>query len=233
MSATTTKKVFTDLNKSFTYFNNTLFNGELPDCLILVTRKANAHGFFSPDSIEYQGEKKCVIALNPRTMGRKTIQVLSTLVHEMVHLWQYTYGNFSTNGYHNIEWGEKMMSIGLKPVAIDQRMSYKRDKDGVIVSFLPTVPKNGYFGGSASATHEIVEDGKFAQAAQAWIDRCELQLPKAAPEDVVKKARVLASKSKYICGCGHVAIWGRPGQSIYCGKCKTPAFICEGLKQAA
>ncbi|MDH8410092.1 sprT domain-containing protein, partial [Klebsiella pneumoniae] len=36
-------------------------------------------------------------------------------VHEMVHLWQHHHGNVSRAGYHNVEWAEKMVSIGLIP----------------------------------------------------------------------------------------------------------------------
>jgi hypothetical protein len=41
--------------------------------------------------------------------------ILSTLVHEMVHVWQETYGNPSRRGYHNRQWAEKMREVGLQP----------------------------------------------------------------------------------------------------------------------
>lgn len=37
------------------------------------------------------------------------------MVHEMVHLWQFQYGNPSQKAYHNKEWADKMESIGLMP----------------------------------------------------------------------------------------------------------------------
>ena len=41
--------------------------------------------------------------------------IISTLVHEMAHVWQETYGDPSRRGYHNRQWAEKMREIGLQP----------------------------------------------------------------------------------------------------------------------
>jgi hypothetical protein len=40
---------------------------------------------------------------------------LSTLVHEMVHVWQQHCGTPSKRGYHNKEWATKMKSVGPQP----------------------------------------------------------------------------------------------------------------------
>ena len=77
------------------------------------------------------------IALNPQTFEDRTIkEILSTLVHEMVHLEQAHFGSPSRNGYHR-EWAELMES---RPGAIrhrspggkrpGQRMSHYVAEDG-------------------------------------------------------------------------------------------------------
>ena len=49
------------------------------------------------------------IALNPATFHDRTAEeILSTLVHEMVHLWQHHFGTPSRASYHNREWAAKM-----------------------------------------------------------------------------------------------------------------------------
>ena len=56
------------------------------------------------------------IVLNPALFSEGAPQVvLAALVHEMVHVWQYYFGKPSRMGYHNREWANKMMSIGLCP----------------------------------------------------------------------------------------------------------------------
>lgn len=47
-------------------------------------------------------------------------EVMQTLVHEMVHLWQYHFGKPGRRGYHNKEWANKMESIGLMPSSTGQ-----------------------------------------------------------------------------------------------------------------
>ena len=41
--------------------------------------------------------------------------ILSTLVHEMAHVWQQTYGKPPRKGYHDRQWAAKMLEVGLQP----------------------------------------------------------------------------------------------------------------------
>ena len=45
----------------------------------------------------------------------RSSEVLSTLVHEMAHLWQHHCGKPGRGRYHNREWAERMKAIGLHP----------------------------------------------------------------------------------------------------------------------
>ncbi len=40
---------------------------------------------------------------------------MSSLVHEMVHLHQFAFGNPSRRSYHNKKWATKMKEVGLLP----------------------------------------------------------------------------------------------------------------------
>ncbi|PZP56177.1 MAG: sprT domain-containing protein, partial [Micavibrio aeruginosavorus] len=100
---------------AYAYFNESLFAGTLPGCLITMQRKQGAYGFFhgnrfgSRDRTEITDE----IALNPAMFAtRDDRAILSTLVHEMAHLWQHHFGKPSGAGYHNREWSAKMVDIG-------------------------------------------------------------------------------------------------------------------------
>jgi predicted SprT family Zn-dependent metalloprotease len=108
------------LQSAYTYFNNHLFNGLLPECMITLQRKRTAKGYFSQDRfINRQDETMRIheIALNPDVFtDRSDKEILSTLVHEMVHCWQAEYGlKNPKNAYHNYEWVGKMLAIGLIP----------------------------------------------------------------------------------------------------------------------
>jgi hypothetical protein len=116
--ANPTAKTYAALNQAFDFFNVRLFAGELPPCLVTLQRKNKAYGYFaggrfgSKDGTEITDE----IALNPSHFKSRTDeQSLSTLAHEMTHLWQHHFGKPSRSGYHNKEWAAKMHAIGLHP----------------------------------------------------------------------------------------------------------------------
>jgi predicted SprT family Zn-dependent metalloprotease len=81
------------------------------DQLLLTTPFAEGR-FGTVDGCETTDE----IALNPSHFrSRTTAEVLSTLVHEMAHLWQHHHGKPSRASYHNKEWAVKMRALGLIP----------------------------------------------------------------------------------------------------------------------
>ena len=56
------------------------------------------------------------IALNPTNFhSRSVTDILSTLVHEMVHLQCQHEGKSCRGGYHDRQWGKAMKEIGLYP----------------------------------------------------------------------------------------------------------------------
>jgi SprT-like family len=109
MPKTPTKRTYDDFDAAYAYFNKRLFGGRLPPCLITVRPHRGAYGYFcserfgSRDGNEVHDE----IALNIRHFEKRSpCEILSTLVHEMVHLEQAHFGSPSRNGYHNREWAQ-------------------------------------------------------------------------------------------------------------------------------
>ena len=84
-----------------------------------MQRHKGAYGYFSGErfvSIDDPEEVTDEIALNPAHFaGRPTSATLSTLAHEMAHLWQHHFGKPSRSRYHNKEWAAKMREVGLIP----------------------------------------------------------------------------------------------------------------------
>jgi hypothetical protein len=110
--------------QAYAFFNAKLFGDKLPACLLTFQRKRRAYGYYSSKrfmSRENDQERTDEIALNPDTFaGRVDKKILSTLVHEMVHLWQAHFGKPGRGRYHNREWAHKMVSLGLRPVSFDR-----------------------------------------------------------------------------------------------------------------
>ena len=110
--------MYTFIQDAYDFFNERLFHSELPACLLTLQREKNVMGYFSEERWE-QGEGKRKIheiALNPSFfITHKPLELMQTIVHEMVHLWQHEFGTPSHRAYHNTEWANKMESIGLMP----------------------------------------------------------------------------------------------------------------------
>src|SRR5260370_31372709 len=92
LQRTPTDVTYIGLDEAFAHFNNELFDGELPAILITLQRRKDVRGYFSAAKFAPRGSVGNPIdeiALNPATFhGRSDPEILSTLVHEMVHLWQ-------------------------------------------------------------------------------------------------------------------------------------------------
>jgi hypothetical protein len=194
-----TKRQFNTLEDIFNFYNEALFKSELPPCLVNLSRHKGAHGFFSAERWHERENGLAVheISLNPDTMTRTVLEWQSTLVHEMVHLWQEVSGKPSRNAYHNRQWADKMKAVGLMPT------------------------DTGAPGGKTTGqrmSHYIIEGGPFAIAFDQVGDWDNLQLP-YLPTPLGDYSSKAANKVKYECVCG-CSVWGKPGLSIHCNSCK-------------
>lgn len=112
-----TNALYQSLLDAYGHFNTALFDGKLPPVMFTVQRQKELMGYFAPDRwTSLEGTRCHEIGINPANMGRsRVVEVLQTLVHEMVHCWQYIYGKPSRSCYHNTEWAYKMIDVGLQP----------------------------------------------------------------------------------------------------------------------
>lgn len=186
--------------QAFDHFNDSLFSGKLPNVLITVVRKKNCKGYYSPNGLKKFGTDEFVgeIALNPDFINPKNVKdVLSTLVHEMVHLWQEHNGKPPRKCYHNKEWGDKMESVGLMPSDTGK----------------PGGKRTGQ-----NMTHYIIEGGAFDVYCNAFIQKTNPFIIEGVINGIVKRPTKI-TKSTYICPiCGNKA-WARPQALLKCGEC--------------
>lgn len=217
-----TKHQFGTLADLFTYYNTQLFDGKLPNCIVNMSRHRGANGFFQAENWKESATDlvKHEISLNPDLMNRDDKLWHSTLVHEMVHLWQQEQGSAPRRCYHDKQFAAKMKAVGLQPSNTGQ----------------PGGKETGQ-----SMTHYIIEGGVFETAFNE-IEEKDLQslrLPYVpniataktitisgggdddeAGEETEEKASLSGVKKKYICGCEN-KVWGKPGLDLHCNECNT------------
>lgn len=198
-----TTQQFTAYQQMYDYFNRELFGGSLPAVLLNFSRRSRTYGFFAPERWDSDRTKTHEISLNPvHLQDRPAREVASTLVHEMVHLWQHVHGEPSRTGYHNREWADKMLEVGLHPSDTGQ----------------PGGKETGQH-----MTHYIIDGGPFDQAFGRMPS--DFLLPwRGVPEPTSGRGGGAKNKSKYSCPNGHGNVWGKPEMSILCGVCGA-AFV--------
>ena len=218
---TPTEEQFQALNRAYQYFNQKLFNNELPGCILNFSRKRNTHGFLAPQRWRRVGEKEYStheISLTPTTLYRTPIEVFSTLVHEQVHLWQWEFGSPSRSGYHNKEWADKMEEIGLMPSdtgleggkRTGQRMTHFIIKGGKYEKMFKRMPKE------FTLPFTSLEGDIFGSLVNGTKGK-EIETPRMKR---LKKLRPSSTKkTKYSCKECKINVWGKPSLKLICGEC--------------
>ncbi len=201
-----TQAQFEAYQKIFDYFNQTLFQGSLPDCMLRFSRhKKSNYELFTAEGWECRGgEKTAEICLSLKHVKERPPQEsLGMLVREMVQLWQETYGSPSRKGYYNREWASKMEEVGLIPTDTGK----------------PGGKRTGQW-----LKHYIEEGGRFERMYEKM--PAEYLLPFGPSYIKEGEKKEYTEKVKYTCeGCG-AKVWGKPGLGMVC-KCGR-IFIAEG-----
>jgi SprT-like family len=196
---TPTEALYGDLQKAFNTFNKELFEGKLPDVMITIAKARNKRGYFHPDQFKHRddGDPLHEICLMPDSLDRPVIEALSTLAHEMVHLWQEEFGKPGKNGHHNEQWAKKMDEIGLTP-SHDGREGGKRT--------------------GRNMTHIIVPGGPYdlafamMEAELAYVGQQVITKPKVKKKDL--------SKLVSICPECNAKAWSKQGLKLICYECE-------------
>jgi predicted SprT family Zn-dependent metalloprotease len=199
MEHTITQAQYETFQQAYDFFNGELFVGALPNVLVTLQRHAKAYGYFSAERFVGRAAEEAAheLALNPDHFGRTDEDILSTLAHEMAHVWQHTHGRPPRKSYHDREWAAKMVEIGLQPSS------------------------TGGPGGKPtgqSVSHYVIAGGAFA-VAFAKLKATGFELRWQSRTDDPQRKKKANSKTKYTCpSCGTNA-WAKPGSALICGKC--------------
>jgi hypothetical protein len=196
--AAITLTAYQGFQQAYDFFNRELFGGLLPQVLVTLQRHAKTYGYFSPQRFSGRIDKAAVheLALNQDGChGRTDGLILSTLVHEMCHVWQETHGTPPRRGYHDRQWAGKMREIGLQPSSTGEEGGKETGQ---------------------SVSHYLLPEGRFAKVyATLAATGFALHWQSVPASARAKKA----SKVKFTCPtCGQNA-WAKPNAHLLCGEC--------------
>lgn len=218
---------FKTLDDLYKYYNEHLFGGELPECIVNMSRKGGSYGFFAPERWKGESMQKKVIheiSVNPDFMDRPDKEWHSTLVHEMCHLWQQDFGKPSRSSYHNKQWASKMEQIGLMPSdtgepggkTTGQQVSHYILGGGLFERVFNLLKA------------EDLENLRLKYRPVMFLDNAPIIVPPSinvdtdSSSDEDNGAQSIETKSgrrvKYTCGCGN-NVWGRAGLWLRCEEC--------------
>lgn len=219
---TPTKQQFAAFESAYEYFNQVLFSKELPPVILNLSRKSRAMGFVAPnrwrsaDTEPGTDGQLHELSINPEILCMDLIEVYSTLVHEQCHIWQHTFGNPSRPGYHNKEWANKMIAVGLMPSTtgrpdgkkVGQHMSDYPIEDGVFLKALDQMAEKLKF-------PFISIEGELHYTQMSTVQTSGT----ASISDTEEPAPPKKNKIKYTCPGCQTNIWGKPELNIICGDC--------------
>lgn len=193
-----TTRAYAGLNEAYQHFNKALFKGELPSCIITLQRKSKAYGYYHAGIFKDGEIRTDEIAMNPQTFeGRKHNEILSTLAHEMCHLWQQHLGKAPKRAYHDKQWAKKMLEIGLLPYNVKDKSKQ-------------TGP---------NCSHYIEHEKAFYLACAKFLAEYDFAVYsdiQSLASKLKKKAKA-KSKTKYTCNHCGINAWAKPHTALICG----------------
>ena len=238
---TPTLATYAALEQAFNHFNAELFDASLPPCLLTLRSSPRTHGYMHRHRfVNIGGQQVDELGINPGYFAIQTPEeVLSTVVHEMVHHWQNHFGAPSISNPHNREWAARMEAIGLMPSHTG----------------LPGGKRTG-----RSMSDYILPEGSFIQSAKrlieggfrlSWLDSHVSMAPEAAQqrrETLAASGLVIAggeppllvatsqgvalkinepaprpempSRERYRCPQCGIRAWAAPDTLLACGTCE-------------
>jgi len=209
-----TKSQFGTVEALFNYYNREIFSGELNDCMLSLSRRGGSTGFFAPERWQSPdgGKKVHEIGINPDTFDIDDEGLHRTMVHEMCHLWQFDFGTPSRRGYHNREWADKMVSIGLMPSDTGKEGGKRTGQH---------MEDYAIEGGLFKGRFDAIKKGGGNLALPYWpVNRPDFRgVRLAGPEGAAPPASGV--RTKYTCPCGN-NVWGKQGLGIMCTECNGP-----------
>jgi predicted SprT family Zn-dependent metalloprotease len=209
-------KYFEYLSNAYTFFNEELFKPTfgvlLNPVIITLSHKASARGYYWHNIFKdtSQDLRLPELSITYNSLFNTTEVILSTLAHEMTHVYEYQVETYSkTAGYHNVIWAGYMVAIGLKPYSIYNEAKMTGTK----------------------VSHTIIPNGPFQQRALEFINE-HGDFPLAQNIEFEVQTIKVKQRSYAVCDCGMK--FSVPKNTIdnvdfVCKTCNSPMGIVENV----
>ena len=161
------------LTEKFNEFNALYFDGKLPHCLIQINNNKSRFGYFRYN--KYSGGR--YIAISRYDGLRKEIAIQRTLIHEMIHFWQYINYGSSDHSRTFKAMSKKIYSLSNGVFDI-KRLSNPDLEDNAVevkdikpfkVFLVQYKSTNEYYLVSAASTNEIAMHNYFYNRPDYWV----------------------------------------------------------------
>lgn len=194
-----------ELHKLFNNLNQEFFRGELPECIITIQRrgKTGALGWFTPAKVWNVGDtNKHEINITAELLKQDYIDIVKTMLHEMIHLY------CATNNIQDTSRGSTYHNSKFKDISIQHGFYYQEDKP------------NKKYGWSFS----ILTDETIKKVNKFNIDKVALRRINRIDTDTNNAQNKPTKKSnimKWTCSCGDIIRSSKSDIHAICGKCYT------------
>lgn len=214
-----TATAYMALVRGFDFFNSHIFQCRLPPCLITLRPHGRVDGYFQAGRFGHRDGSSITdeIGLNAQYFkDRSTTQIMTTLVHQMVHVLQHHYGKKpSRNGnYHNEDFAKAMDAIGLD---LTPRTGHR---------IAHMIRPGGPFD---QINAELLATGFDIPYVEVWTG--EASRSATAGDDAGKAGNKRATEHrtrKFVCTCCGLNAWGNAAIDLICGRCaRADERLCD------
>ncbi len=161
------------------------------------------------------------------------IEILQTLVKEMVHIWQLHHGKPGRGRYCNKEFSEKLKSLGLMPSSTgkpggaevgDKVLCYPTPGGRFLEeceALLQTEFRISWMDRHPIQPDQVAtpEDLEGDPAAAALVELGAFSVPDLEVADQDEQPKNTSNRTKYTCATCELNVWGKPGLGLGCLEC--------------
>lgn len=189
-------------------------NNKCRSCVVAYVQADALYDKKTDTKLQYMG-------INPDYLDRPIGEIVSTICHELCHVYEHAYIHIPRGGYHDKQWAELMRDCGLEPKYLNSSktaVSHTIIKDGEFDKFVSEfVEKYGadYFN-IVSYSAEIKRRTRKELGLGDEEDDGDTPKPDNADKPIKKYNR---NKIKYTCRSCGMKVWGKSGLSIHCNEC--------------
>jgi hypothetical protein len=179
----------------FDALNEKYFDNELPKCVMSIGKKEGCYGYFTAykpwRDVEHDENRFCEISITAGYLDRPVLDMITTILHEMVHEYNFIHEVQDTSRggtYHNAEYKKAAEAHGL------------------------IVEKSAKYGWST--THPSEDLTEWVKAKRFKENTLVHDTPTAK-----KKTKKKSNSRKYVCPCCGAIIRATREVNVICGDC--------------